>query len=247
MLKRSEDRMPAGDDGIARWRRVADGIRALGAEAGEGGLLPGETALAERFGVNRHTVRRAIAALSAEGLVRAERGRGTFFCRLPERMPYPIGARTRFSENIGRLMREPAGRLIHASLEAADAKVADALGLRPGAAVHRMETLHVADGVPLSVATNWFSAGRFPDIVAAYAETGSITAALRAGGLDDYRRRETRVRAERPSPADSAHLRCPGDAIVLVAESVNVDPQDQPVQYARTRFAADRIELVVGN
>ena len=245
MLKRSDDGMPAGDDGIARWRRVADGIRTLAAEAGEGGLLPGETALAERFGVNRHTVRRAIAALAAERLVRAERGRGTFFCRLPERLSYPIGARTRFSENIGRQMREPAGRLIHASVEVADAGVTAALGLPPGAAVHRMETLHVADGVALSVATNWFPAVRFPDIVVAYAETGSITAALRAGGLADYRRKVTRVRAERPSPADASHLRCPADAVVLVAESINVDPQDRPVQYARTRFAADRIELVV--
>lgn len=233
------------DDGIARWRRVADGIRGLAAEVGEQSLLPSEMALAERFGVNRHTVRRALAALAAEGLVRAERGRGTFLCRMPERLPYPIGARTRFSENISRLMREPSGRLIHASVEVTDAKVAAALDLRPGAPVHRMETLHVADGVPLSVATNWFPAERFPNIVTAYAETGSITRALQADGLSDYRRKETRVTAERPSSADIAHLRCPADAIVLVAESINVDPADRPVEYARTRFAADRIELVI--
>lgn len=236
------------DDGIARWRRVADGIRAIAADtAGTEGLLPSEGVLAERFRVNRHTVRRALAALAAEGLVRAERGRGTFFVSPPQRLPYPIGTRTRFSENIGRLSREPAGRLIHASIEAADPKVAEALGLKVGASVHRMETLHVADGVPLSIATNWFSAARFPDIVTAYAETGSITKALAAGGLPDYRRKQTRLTADRPSPADIAHLACAADAIVLAAESINVDPDGKPVEYARTRFAADRIEIVVSS
>ncbi len=238
--------MQPNDDGIARWRRVADGIRAMATEGGESaGLLPSEAVLAERFGVNRHTVRRAIAALAAEGLVRAERGRGTFLLRKPARLPYPIGSRTRFSENISRLSREPAGRLIHATIEGAEGKVASALQLRAGAPVHRMETLHVADGVPLSIATNWFCAARFPSVVTAYAETGSITKALAAAGLADYSRKETRVTADRPSPADIGHLLCAADAIVLVSESINVDPAGLPVEYARTRFAADRLELVI--
>lgn len=40
--------------------------------------LPSETSLAEEFGVSRPVIREAISRLSAEGLVRAERGRGTF-------------------------------------------------------------------------------------------------------------------------------------------------------------------------
>ena len=42
------------------------------------GRLPNEQALAERFQVNRHTVRQAIQSLQHKGLVRIERGRGTF-------------------------------------------------------------------------------------------------------------------------------------------------------------------------
>ena len=34
--------------------------------------------LSERFGVNRHTLRRAIEVLRQEGIVGVERGRGTF-------------------------------------------------------------------------------------------------------------------------------------------------------------------------
>lgn len=235
--------MHYGDDGIARWRRVADAIRAMAGERPDG-RLPSEADLAERFGVNRHTVRRAIGALAADGLVRSERGRGTFFRTMPDRLHYPIGPRTRFSENISSQAREPAGRLIRAGIEPAGSKVAAMLGLQAGAAVHRMETLHVADSLPLSVSTSWFSADRFPRIVPAYAETGSITKALAAHGLTDYRRRETNVTAERISPDDADHLGCGADAVVIVAEAVNVDAEDRPVQFSRARFAADRIELV---
>src|SRR5690242_4259551 len=61
-----------------------------------GSRLPGEIDIAERFGVNRHTVRRGIAALAQRGIVRAERGSGTYIEQ--RRIPYPIRSRTRFSE-----------------------------------------------------------------------------------------------------------------------------------------------------
>ena len=96
----------AGDEeklfgGIAMWRRIADTIRLdiVGGKRARGEKLPGEMALAERFAVNRHTVRRAIAALTAEGVVRAEQGRGTFVDQA-KRLSYRIGRRTRFSEGL---------------------------------------------------------------------------------------------------------------------------------------------------
>lgn len=232
------------DDGIARWRRVADAIRGAIADGTMAEKIPAEGDLAERFGVNRHTVRRAIAALAAGGLLRAERGRGTFVNQPVPRLAYAVGARTRFSENVARQSREPGGRLIRADRVRADPDRAAALECRVGAALHRLETLHVADGVPLSVATSWFPADRFPGIVAAYAETGSITRALKAEGLEDYRRRETRITAEQVGPIDAEHLASPPDALILVAQAVDVDLDGRPVQAMRTRFHADRMELV---
>ncbi|GGD21096.1 phosphonate metabolism transcriptional regulator PhnF [Aureimonas glaciei] len=237
--------MIAGDEGIARWRKVADAIRAM-IDDSRGAMeqLPVEAALAERFQVNRHTVRRAIAVLQAEGILRAERGRGTFVERRPARIAYPVGARTRFSENITAQSRQPAGRLIASGREPATAPIAAALGLRLGAPLHRLESMNVADGLPMSMATSWFPAERFPGIVAAYAETGSITRALAAEGVDDYRRMETRVSAARVSPADAEHLACPADAVVLVTHSVNLDAEERPIQFSHSRFLADRIEMV---
>ncbi len=60
--------------------------------------------------VNRHTVRRAMAELAVRGLVRTERGSGTFV--KTDKLDYRIGRRTRFSEIVAaarpRSRRPPA-------------------------------------------------------------------------------------------------------------------------------------------
>ena len=239
--------MNGTDDGISRWRRVADEIRSAVSMGEFADQLPPETELASRFGVNRHTVRRAIAALSVEGLLRAERGRGTFVNAVPQRIVYPIGARTRFSENMMRQSLEPSGRLIQADIVAADATQARLFGCRTGAPLHRLERLSVVDGAPLSRSTSWFSADRFPGIIAAYAESGSITKALLQEGLADYRRKETRLTAERITARDAEFLQCAADSIVLVSRALDVDAEDRTVQSVVTRFLADRMELVFAN
>ena len=65
-----------------------------------GEKLPGETEIAETYRVNRHTVRRALATLAERGLVRAERGSGTYVEAI-RRLAYPLRSRTRFSEIVG--------------------------------------------------------------------------------------------------------------------------------------------------
>jgi DNA-binding transcriptional MocR family regulator len=59
--------------GITLWRRIADELAQdiAGGDYASGERLPGENDMARHFGVNRHTVRRALAELSERGLVSA--------------------------------------------------------------------------------------------------------------------------------------------------------------------------------
>jgi GntR family phosphonate transport system transcriptional regulator len=232
--------------GVALWRQIADQIRmgiasgALGAD----GRLPPEMALAERFGVNRHTLRAAISALVQEGVLRAEQGRGTFV-QPRRRIAYPIAARTRFSTGLRGQAERHGSRLLAHALEPADAAIASQLALESGATVARLETVSEADGWPVSRATSFFDAVRFSDFAEAYADTLSITAALARFGVDDYMRRSTIVSARHADGEELADLRLAPGAIVLLAEAVNVDLEGRPIQYSRTRFSADRVELTV--
>jgi GntR family transcriptional regulator, phosphonate transport system regulatory protein len=232
--------------GVALWRQIADQIRqAIGTGAlGADGRLPPELALSERFGVNRHTVRSAIAALVQEGVLRAEQGRGTFVERR-KRLSYPISARTRFSTGLRDQTRDRRSNLLAHALEPASGRVAEALELGVGTDVVRLETLSEADGRPVSRATSWFEAARFPGFEKAYAKTGSITASFKEFGVDDYFRHSTLVSARHADAADLSDLKLSPGAIVLVAVAVNVDAKGRPIQFAETRFAADRVELTV--
>ncbi|MPZ55318.1 MAG: phosphonate metabolism transcriptional regulator PhnF [Rhizobiales bacterium] len=231
--------------GIALWRQVADGLeRAIAAGTyGVGTKLPGEKDIASLFGVNRHTVRRALAELSERGLVRAMRGSGTFV--EAQRIAYPIRPRTRFSEIIGTSGREAGGRLIAKATEPAQAEIAHRLAVRTGSTVVRLELLRQADRVPVCVATTWLSAARFPDAARVYAAKRSITSVLAHFGVADYRRASTRVIGTLAEAGDAMRLAlAPGSPILLV-DSVDVDLRGQPLLVTRARFAAERVEFVV--
>src|SRR5438046_5502192 len=155
--------MQDGSSGVALWRQVADGIERgiAGGIFAAGEKLPGETEIAETYRVNRHTVRRALAMLAERGLVRAERGSGTYV--EIRRLAYPLRSRTRFSEIVGAGGREPRGQFIDAAEEEATRELARELGLKTGAPLIRIESVRLADRAPICVSTTWLSAERFPD------------------------------------------------------------------------------------
>src|ERR1700687_2442997 len=161
--------------GVALWRQVADGIERGIADGSfaAGERLPGEMEIAETYRVNRHTVRRALATLSERGLVRAERGSGTYV--EAQRIAYPLRSRTRFSEIVGAGGREPRGQLIGASKEPATRELARQLALKTGAPLIRIEALRFADRTPICVGTTWLAAERFPGAGRIYETARSMT------------------------------------------------------------------------
>jgi GntR family transcriptional regulator, phosphonate transport system regulatory protein len=231
--------------GVALWRQIAESlendIKAQVFAAGK--KLPTEAELAERFSVNRHTVRRGIAYLEQEGLLRVEQGRGTF---VQERLvDYKLGKRTRFSENIQKQSRIPSGELVRAIVLPAEAAVAKSLHLRKGAPVILIESVGKVDGRPISVAAHHFSARRFPDLIEVYKRTYSVTKALAHYGITDYTRKETRITARLPTVSEARLLELPRSQPLLITESINVDSDGRVIEYGWGRMAAERAQLVV--
>jgi GntR family phosphonate transport system transcriptional regulator len=231
--------------GVTLWRRIADDIEqaiALGTY-GAGDRLPGENEIAAHFGVNRHTVRHALAELTRRGLIRAERGSGTYVER--RRLTYPIGSRTRFSEIVGSAGRDPGGRLIGHGNEAATPDLARQLGLKVGDEVVRLEILRSADGMPICSTTSWLPAARAADAARVFRASRSITATLAHFGIKDYRRQSTRVTAAAADALDAERLHLAPGRAILIVDSINVTMTGTPIMTSRARFAADRVELLV--
>lgn len=234
---------PARPTGYSAWRLIAEELRADITEGRlrAGDRLPTENALAERFGVNRHTARQAIASLAADGLVEARRGSGTFVTS-GEVHVHRIGMRTRLSTSLGD-RHSAAGRVLESATEPAPEAVASRLGIAAGDPVLRVEALRTVDGQPLSLSTRWLDAALVPDHAAALRRTSSVTAALRAGGIDDYVRASTVVAARHATASEASLLGLAPGAIVLVTESLDALPDGTPLQYGITRFAAQRVRL----
>ena len=227
------------------WQSIHD---TLAGEIGTGRYAPGaklptEAELARRFSVNRHTVRRALAALTDAGRIHVRRGAGAFVTQT--RLDYAIGPRTRFSQNLTAAGHTPERHLLRIETLAADAIERRHLQLPKGGQVHVTESISHANGVPVTYSRMTFPAARLPDLPQALREAASITVALARCGVADYQRLWTRLTAERPGAMIARHLRMPETSPVLRSESLDADAEGHPVGYGISWFCSERMQLVV--
>lgn len=111
--------------------------------------LPSEAELIGRFGVSRITVRHALAALHAEGLITKVQGKGSFVA--PPRLSQSLDRLRGLSESLTGEGHEVQARLVASSDAPASAAVARRLGLDSGAPVTELLSLRYVDRQPLSL------------------------------------------------------------------------------------------------
>lgn len=229
----------------AIWRSIAEALCDDIAEGHyvEGGKLPTEAALAERFGVNRHTVRHALAHLASLGLVYSRRGAGVFVLAKP--LDYPLSERVRFHRNLLAAGRTPEKKTLVVEILAASEHDARRMGIAIGDAVAVQYSLSFADGTPVALSESRFPEARFPGLAKALAADASVTKALASVGIEDYRRASTRLTATVACAMQALHLQLQEGAPLLLSDSLNKDAGGQTVEHGRTWFASERITLTL--
>lgn len=210
-----------------------------------GDRLPTEAQLSDRFNVNRHTLRRAVAILRDEGLLRVDRGRGTFVAAKPIR--YPIGKRVRFNEALKAHGKQGSYRLVRASEMPAEGAIARNLNLPLGANAIEIERVGLADRQPIDVRSSYFPSDRFPDLVEQAQHMQSLSRLLREKYDCDRIRRSTCVSARTVKPHDARLLGIPLNLPILLVELINCDRDGKVIEYGVTRFRGDSMELVFAN
>lgn len=227
------------------WRSVASALRE---DIRSGRLMTGqqlmtELDMASHFDVSRFTVRRALAELEKEGLVRIEHGRGLFVAE--DAIPYALGERTRWTENMSRASLESQRRVLAASIEEADAATQRSLELPRGAEVVVVDSMGEVSGRPLSMGRNFFPAYRFRGIDELLRLNPSRTVAYRAFGIDDYKRKSTRIIARLPSVREAKTLKLPKTRPVIEIHKIDVDNDGRPISFGISCFSGDRVQLVI--
>jgi GntR family phosphonate transport system transcriptional regulator len=236
---------PRRGTGVAVWKQIADTLAGEIRDRvfAETGRLPAETALAERFGVNRHTLRQALAELQIQGLLRVEQGRGAFVQQ--DFVDYALSRRTRFTENLQRQGLLPSKQLLAARETTAGGKVACALKIERGARVLCAEMLDEADSRPIGLMTAYYPADRFAGLLELLLQGTRTTELLKTFGVEDYLRAESRITTQLPTDEVAHLLAVPKARPVLCIESIDIDAAGVPIKYGETIFSGDRVQLVV--
>lgn len=236
---------PTATTGLPLYRQIEADLRD---RIRDGRLRPGgqvapEPELMAEYGVSRATVRQALAALVADGLLEIRRGLGTYVTA--PRFEHTIGGFYSFSREIERHGLQPGTRVLDLRRIPAPADVAEPLGLAPGTEVVALRRLRLAGEDPLVVETSHLPAARFPGLEAVdFSRVRLYDTLLNAYGCRPTRARESFEPAL--LTADEAVLldQVRGEPVLRV-ERIAYDQDDVPIEFCRSTVRGDRYRYSV--
>jgi DNA-binding GntR family transcriptional regulator len=116
-----------------------------------GGRLENEVELADRLGVSRPTMRKAIGYLVERGMLVRRRGVGTQIVHPKVRRPVEL---TSLFDDLAKTSRAPRTEVRSLEVGPVGDAVAEALGIAPGSEVTSVERIRYADDEPLAIMHN---------------------------------------------------------------------------------------------
>jgi len=209
-----------------------------------GERLPSEPAICEQFGVSRTTVRQALMALESEGLIRREKGRGTFVAE-QESGGWLLQSSHGFYEEAERAGHAVQSRVLGRKVEALPVWASESLRLQPGSEGVTVERLRWIDEHLVMYVISHFPATVAEALLHADLETGSLYRVLedRQGLVVAGGRRV--VAATRADHKLAELLEVDPGSPLLCVEAVSWDNGLQPFECYRAWHRADRTKIEV--
>lgn len=221
-------------------RQIEDAIE-------QGDLQPGvrlenETGIANRWGLSRPTVRRAMQELVDKGLIVRKRGIGTQVVG-SHKVKRQVQL-TSLYDDLVRSDQDPTTAVhVHEFISADEALAAD-LSLEVGDNVLHIERVRFANGEPLAMMSNWLPAEVAATITRGQLEENGLYALLRARGT------HTRIASQRigargatADEARSLHVR--RGTCLLTMERTTYDDNGRAVELGRHVYLAEKYSFEV--
>ncbi|MEA3361944.1 MAG: phosphonate metabolism transcriptional regulator PhnF [Thermodesulfobacteriota bacterium] len=208
-----------------------------------GEMISSEPILAERFGVNRHTLRRAIDELVTGGLLERRHGLGTFV--LDQTMDYLISGGTRFTQSLESLGHGTKTEILKKVIVPARGGVTQRLQIKESDLVLWIDSLRWVDDRPFCLISHFIPYTDFKEIYDFYTE-GSLHQFINRHYQIELKREKSLVTARLPQGDDASLLQTPTNMPVLRVKSMNINRDTAaPVEYAITRFRSDLVQLKI--
>ena len=208
-----------------------------------GDMLPGEEDLCRLYGVSRMTARQSLQALKHHGLIRSEKGRGTFVVQ--PKVEKKITHLSGFSAEMRSLGMKPSSRILEQATKAASPEIALRLGVSPGLPLLELHRLRLADALPLAIEQVWLSLAEFPGIEKIDFTRNSLYETLRErygiqiGSADEI------IEARAPTNREAKLLEIsPRQSLLVISRTIRT-VQGKPVEESLSLYRGDRYRAVL--
>lgn len=219
-------------------RRISAGLLTVGDP------VPSEAHLCEEFEISRGTVRQALSALRAEGLIGGGQGKPPVVRSTSLSQPFDsFLSFTSWARETGHV---PGQRTIEIAWRGADTGAADALGLDVGDKVVDLLRLRTLDGAPAMVERSSFTEEVGRHLFDFDTDEQSIYASLIERGVDLFAGRHT-FDAVAASDLDADLLEIPVGAPLLRERRRATTRDGSPLEYADDRYLPHLVSFTVHN
>jgi GntR family transcriptional regulator len=209
-----------------------------------GERLPSEPAICDQFQLSRTTVRQALAELESEGLIRKQKGRGTFIAE-PRSTSWLLQSSHGFYDECVRAGHSVTSRVVRQEVEVLPHWAAAALGLPDGGEGVTVERLRWIDDRLVMYVLNHLPPNLADTVLAADLERGSLYGVLEEQeGLRVVGGRRV-VEAVSAEGELAGLLEVDSGAPILFVESVSWDERSRPFECYRAWHRADRTKIQV--
>ncbi|MEW1641504.1 MULTISPECIES: GntR family transcriptional regulator [unclassified Streptomyces] len=223
---------------IPKYYAVKAQIAALLDELGEGGLIPTERDLSERYEVARETVRQALRELVLEGRLRRQ-GRGTVVAGPKLEQPLSLAS---YTEGVRRQGRTPGRSLVTLDRFPCTDALAAETGLTRGEPVWHLERVLLADDERVGLESTYVSVARVPHLDTDFEPDSSFYGYLNARGIH-FGDADERIETVLATPREALLIGTPPALPMLLIHRVSRDTEGQPLERVRGLYRGDRFSF----
>lgn len=209
-----------------------------------GEQLPSERELCETFDLSRTTVREAIDALVNDGLLRRERGRGTFVAE-PKILEGLLQTPTGFTDSMHEQGYDVITKVLNIEISTPLPTVMRELRLNPDDQVTAIERLRFVMDEPILLVTSYVPVKLVPSLINEDLVTNSLYQVLiHKYNLTPFRAKRY-MEAVTAIDLEARYLQIRPGAPLMLIESTAYLEDGTPLEYFKARHRGDRTRFLV--
>jgi GntR family transcriptional regulator len=210
-----------------------------------GEKIPSEMALSEVCGVNRNTLRQAISELAAVGLLRKEKGTGTFVAaQAPVELRHKLERILSFTDLMRDSGIEEHTKILNKSVETANEDIATELFLGASKQVIVIRRVRAGDGIPLIYEESYLPSDIFDGIQDMNLK-GSMYKIMTEQFKVSLARCKQTISAVNLNQNIASILELPRNSAGIFIESLTFDENSIPIELLYSYHRGDKYKLEI--